>query len=82
MSVSIFIDGKSHRAKEGECLAAVLMRERQTEFRRHPVDDSPRAAFCMMGVCFECLVEIDGVRGQQACIVTVRDGMSVRRGRM
>jgi predicted molibdopterin-dependent oxidoreductase YjgC len=36
----------------------------------------------MMGVCFECQVEIDGIRGQQACLVVVRDGMTVRRGRM
>jgi hypothetical protein len=33
----------------------------------------------MMGVCFECLVEIDGVPARQSCIVTVQDGMQVRR---
>ena len=32
-----------------------------------------------MGVCFECLVEIDGVPNQQACLVPVSEGMSVRR---
>lgn len=82
MSVSLYIDGKPHSAKRGESLAAVLMRHQPPVFRSHPVDDSPRSAFCMMGVCFECLVEIDGIRGQQACLVTVRDGMSVNRGRM
>ena len=33
----------------------------------------------MMGVCFECLVEIDGVGHQQACLVPVRGGMSIKR---
>jgi predicted molibdopterin-dependent oxidoreductase YjgC len=33
----------------------------------------------MMGVCFECLVEIDGVPARQSCVVTVHDGMQVRR---
>jgi predicted molibdopterin-dependent oxidoreductase YjgC len=32
----------------------------------------------MMGACFECLVEIDGVPSRQSCMVTVRDGMRIR----
>jgi predicted molibdopterin-dependent oxidoreductase YjgC len=32
----------------------------------------------MMGVCFECLVEIDGSPNHQACMTTVRDGMSIK----
>jgi predicted molibdopterin-dependent oxidoreductase YjgC len=32
-----------------------------------------------MGVCFDCLMEIDGVPNQQACMIRVRDGMKVRR---
>lgn len=43
-----------------------------------PVTGSPRSAYCGMGVCFECLVEIDGVSNQQACLTTVREGMHVR----
>lgn len=33
----------------------------------------------MMGVCFECLVEIDGIPNRQACMIPVREGMVVRR---
>jgi predicted molibdopterin-dependent oxidoreductase YjgC len=33
----------------------------------------------MMGACFECLVEIDGVDNFRACQVEVRAGMQVRR---
>ena len=40
---------------------------------------APRAPFCMMGACFECLVEIDGRANQRACQVRVRGGMRVRR---
>ena len=32
----------------------------------------------MMGVCFECLVEIDGSPNHQACMTTVRDGMCIK----
>ena len=33
----------------------------------------------MMGVCFDCLMEIDGVPNQQACMVPVAEGMAIRR---
>jgi sarcosine oxidase subunit alpha len=33
----------------------------------------------MMGVCFECLVTVDGVGNRQACLVHVREGMTVER---
>jgi predicted molibdopterin-dependent oxidoreductase YjgC len=47
--------------------------------RASPVSGAPRAPYCLMGVCFECLVEVDGVRDRQACLTTIRDGMRVRR---
>jgi predicted molibdopterin-dependent oxidoreductase YjgC len=33
----------------------------------------------MMGVCFECLLEIDGIDNRRACQVEVKAGMQVRR---
>jgi predicted molibdopterin-dependent oxidoreductase YjgC len=35
----------------------------------------------MMGVCFECLVEVDGQANCQACLLPVRAGMRVLRQR-
>jgi predicted molibdopterin-dependent oxidoreductase YjgC len=32
----------------------------------------------MMGVCFDCLVTIDDVPNQQACLVLVTRGMRIR----
>ncbi|WP_028583248.1 (2Fe-2S)-binding protein [Desulfogranum mediterraneum] len=46
---------------------------------KHPVDGSGRAPFCFMGVCFECLMEINGLPDVQSCLVTVEEGMQVRR---
>jgi hypothetical protein len=31
----------------------------------------------MMGACFECLVEIDGVPNRQSCLIEARDGMRI-----
>lgn len=48
-------------------------------------DASPSTAafvpYCMMGVCFGCLAEIDGEPNRQGCMTQVRDGMVVRRRR-
>ncbi len=41
--------------------------------------DEQRAPYCHMGICFECLMEIDGVANQQACLIPVREGLQVRR---
>ncbi|MEO1536731.1 MAG: (2Fe-2S)-binding protein [Pseudomonadota bacterium] len=80
MPVELRIDGHRCLAEKGELLATVLFRQPVSVFRRHPVDQSQRTAFCMIGVCFECLVEVDGVPNQQACLITVSDGMKVERG--
>jgi D-hydroxyproline dehydrogenase subunit gamma len=42
------------------------------------VDGTPRGGYCLIGLCFECLVEVDGVPRVQACTTTCRDGMKVR----
>ena len=47
--------------------------------RETPVNGSPRAPYCMMGVCFDCLAEIDGVPNRQSCVVAARPGMRIRR---
>ena len=41
------------------------------------VSGAPRATYCMMGVCFECLVTLDGVGNRQGCLVPVAPGMRI-----
>ena len=58
-------------------VAAALLAAGIDHCRTTPVSGAPRAPYCMMGVCFECLVGIDGVGSRQACLVPVRDGMQI-----
>ncbi|WP_418317205.1 (2Fe-2S)-binding protein [Piscinibacter sakaiensis] len=62
----------------GSSVAAALLLAGVQRFRGSAVSGGSRAPYCMMGVCFECLVEIDGEPSVQSCLVTVREGMSVR----
>lgn len=77
--VSLDFEGSRTEAVEGDSVAAALLAAGETVFRSTPASGAPRGPFCLMGVCFECLVEIDGLANQQACMVEVRDGMQVRR---
>ena len=77
-TVQIFFNDQPLKVPSGTNLAAALMLHGVQRFRSSPVSGVPRAPYCMMGVCFECLVEIDGVPSRQSCLVTVRDGMRVK----
>lgn len=81
--VAITVDGLSVSAQTGDTVAAALLAAGFVAFRTTGVSGASRGPYCMMGVCFECLVAIDGVGSRQACLVQVREGMRVetQRGR-
>ncbi|MCK6452403.1 MAG: (2Fe-2S)-binding protein [Alphaproteobacteria bacterium] len=78
-AVTITVDGAPLVAGAGETVAAALLASGNPVCRQSPASGQPRAPFCMMGACFDCLVEIDGVPNRQSCLVEVRPGMAVRR---
>ena len=78
-TVKIMFEDASLEVPAGVNVAAALLCAGVADVRRSPVSGEPRAPHCMIGVCFECLVEIDGVPARQACLIQVRDGMRVRR---
>ncbi|WP_454872559.1 (2Fe-2S)-binding protein [Paraburkholderia xenovorans] len=78
-TLTVYIDGQAVAAERGETVAAVLLRQETPACRSTPVLQSPRAPYCMMGVCFECLAIVDGVASTQSCLVTVREGLRVER---
>ena len=59
-AITVFIDGRPVAAEVGESIAAVMLRQSEAWSRRTPVSRERRAPYCMMGVCFDCLVEVDG----------------------
>jgi D-hydroxyproline dehydrogenase subunit gamma len=77
--VEIEFDEISVAVPVGISLAAVIFYLDAIPARQTLLSGSPRAPFCMMGACFECLLEIDGIDNQRACQVEVKAGMRVRR---
>jgi D-hydroxyproline dehydrogenase subunit gamma len=76
--VTITFDGKDLPAHEGENLAAALLSAGLRSTRATAVSGEERAPFCMMGTCYDCIVEIDG-ETVQACMTTVEDGLQIQR---
>ncbi len=77
-AVTILLDGEPVEAFEGETVAAVLLARGEIATRTTPGGE-PRGIFCGMGVCFDCLMVIDGVPNTRACMTWVREGLDARR---
>ena len=77
--ITIQVDGESVMAEPGESLAVALAVHGRMVLRSSPGRGDPRGPFCMMGVCQECAVVVDG-RRTTACTVAVSPGMIVETG--
>lgn len=75
--VPIIIDGVAFTARAGDSVAAALLVSGRLACRTTPVTGAARGPFCMMGVCFDCLVTIDDRPNQQSCLITVAPGMRI-----
>jgi len=78
-TVPVSVEGRDIRVPEGASAAAAVLLAGLSSIRDTGVSGAPRAPYCLMGVCFDCLAEIDGVANRQSCMVTVAPGMSIRR---
>jgi len=76
--VRVAFEGRALDVPAGLSVAAALLAAGVPAFRSTPASGAPRAPYCLMGSCFECLVEIDGVPNRQACMMLVTQGMKVR----
>ncbi|MBI2738549.1 MAG: FAD-dependent oxidoreductase [Rhodospirillales bacterium] len=75
--VGFRFDGRDIEALEGETIAAALAASDIVAVREAR-SGAPRGPFCGMGVCFDCLVTVDGRPSQRACLTRVSAGMDVR----
>jgi len=80
-TIAVEVEGRTVRVPEGASAAAAVLVAGLGSIRDTPVNSSGRAPYCLMGICFDCLAEIDGVPNRRSCMVTARPGMRVRRQR-
>ncbi|MHB1160204.1 MAG: (2Fe-2S)-binding protein [Chloroflexota bacterium] len=78
--IDLLVDGEPLLAYAGETIAAALTAAGRRVFRHAPGTGEPRGMFCAIGVCFECLVTVEGMGQVRSCMVPVRPGMRVSLG--
>lgn len=76
-ALNFTFDGRAMTGRAGDTVAAALLANGVSTCRETPVSGAPRAPYCLMGVCFDCLVVIDGVGNRQGCLVPLAEGMTI-----
>ena len=62
-------DGRRIHHRPGQTVGAALVEHDILAWRTTRHDGRPRGLFCGIGVCFDCLVTVDGIPNQRACVV-------------
>lgn len=75
--VTFTVNGKEVSAFKGETLLAALLAAGYKQLKKSPVKKSPRGALCGMGVCFECIVTVNGIPNIRSCMTEVENHMKV-----
>lgn len=77
-NVTLNFDGVPVAARPGQSVGAALTGAGILAWRDTRRAGRPRGLFCGIGICFDCLLTVDGVANQRACLTPVRDGMELR----
>jgi predicted molibdopterin-dependent oxidoreductase YjgC len=76
-AIEIEVDGARVVAYEGETIATALLASGRRAFRKTAKHEAPRGLFCGMGICFDCVMTVNGVRNVRTCVTPVEPGMKV-----
>jgi len=79
-AIAIMVDGEAVPAYPGETVATALLASGRLVLRHTERLHAPRGEFCGMGICFDCLVTVDGQPSVRACMTPVQDGMVIATG--
>jgi aerobic-type carbon monoxide dehydrogenase small subunit (CoxS/CutS family) len=72
--ISFTFNGDIYEGVTGQSIAAALMASGVRELRATRFHKEPRLIFCGIGICFDCVVIVNGVANQRACLVEIAQG--------
>ena len=75
---SFFFEGERISASEGDSVAAALLNSGKYSLGER-LNGKERGLYCGMGVCNECLVNINGERGLRSCMESAEPNAVVQR---
>lgn len=77
--IAFTFDDEPMRAEDGQTIAAALMAQGIASWRNTRFGGSPRGILCGIGVCYDCLLTLNGEPNVRACVTQVQPGDDVRR---
>jgi len=75
--VSFTFNGNDVKCEQGQSIAAAVINTGTLALRTTRFGEEPRSIFCGIGICFDCVVVIDGVANQRSCLIAAKPGMKV-----
>lgn len=75
--ITFTFNDKEYKAKNGDSISTALF-SNNLLINRKTQNNTERGSFCYMGVCFECLVNVNETKGIQACKTRIEDGMEIK----
>ena len=79
-TIAVSIDGRRVTCREGETVAAALIGAGEIAWRSTRRTGARRGVFCGIGVCFDCLVMVNGDGPLRACLVVAQPGDDISTG--
>jgi hypothetical protein len=73
-TVTITVDGIPVTGRAGQSIAGVLLHAGEQAWRTTTFGGAPRGVFCGIGVCFDCVVEVNGLSDVRACLRRAHEG--------
>lgn len=77
MSETFGFDGRQVPFEPGQSVGAALTAAGIRSWRTTRKQGRPRGLFCGIGVCFDCLVTVDGRPNERACLLPATPGAVV-----
>ena len=78
--ITLMFDGRPVPALAGDSVGAALTRAGVRAWRNTRRKGRPRGLFCGIGICYDCLLTVDGAPDQRVCLVPAADGMELTSG--
>ncbi|RBM14373.1 (2Fe-2S)-binding protein [Streptomyces sp. PT12] len=76
-TLTLTFEGRPLTARPGQSVAAALTDAGVRAWRTTRGEGAPRGLFCGIGVCYDCLITVDGRPAQRACLVPAAEGMAL-----
>ncbi|QTX05544.1 (2Fe-2S)-binding protein [Agromyces archimandritae] len=65
--IAITVDGETVAGVAGQTIGGILLAAGRGSWRTTSAGGRPRGVFCGIGVCFDCIVTVNGLRDVRAC---------------